>query len=80
MASTGQIVRRFRDVRPGDLIFYDGSGDGVVDHVDLSIGGGWAIDSSGSAGGVTITNVTSGWYQDNFVRARRIIGAAVPAA
>lgn len=80
MASTGQTIRRFRDVRPGDLIFYDGSGDGLVDHVDVSIGGGWALDSSGSAGGVTITNVTSGWYRDNFVHARRIIGAATPAA
>jgi len=80
MASTGQTIKRFRDVRPGDLIFYDESGDGVVDHVDVSIGGGWALDSSGSAGGVTITNVTSSWYRDNFVHARRIIGAAVPAA
>jgi hypothetical protein len=78
MASTGQIVRRLRDVRPGDLMFYDGSGDGIVDHVDVAIGGGWALDSSGSAGGVTITNVTSGWYRDNFVHARRIIGAATP--
>ena len=80
MASTGQTIRRFRDVRAGDLIFYDESGDGVVDHVDVSIGGRWALDSSGGTGGVTITNITSGWYRDNFVHARRVIGAAVPAA
>jgi hypothetical protein len=80
MASTGQIVKRFQDVRPGDLMFYDGNGDGLADHVDVSIGGGWAIDSSGSAGGVTITNIMSGWYRDNFVRARRIIGTVAPTA
>ena len=79
MSSTGQTIRRFRDVRPGDLMFYDGSGDGVVDHVDVAIGGGWALDSSGTAGGVAIVNVTSGWYRDNFVHARRLIGAMASA-
>ena len=79
MSSAGEMVRRFRDVRPGDLMFYDGSGDGVVDHVDVAIGGGWALDSSGTAGGVTIVNVTSGWYRDNFVHARRLIGTTASA-
>ncbi len=64
----------FEDLKPGDLMFYDGDGNGVVDHVDVYIGDGWAIDSSGSLGGVTILDVASGWYRDHFVFGRRLLG------
>jgi hypothetical protein len=60
-------------VRPGDLMFYDGSGDGVVDHVDLYLGRGWGLDSSNGAGGVLIVRVKSGWYRDHFKWGRDII-------
>jgi hypothetical protein len=73
MASTGRTLNLKR-VRAGDLMFYDGNGDGIVDHVDVYIGRGWALDSSSSLGGVTIMNVAHGWYRDHFVRARRIMG------
>ena len=63
----------FADVRPGDLLFYDGDGDGGVDHVNLYLGKGWALDSSGSAGGTSILSVRSGWYRDHFVWGRRVI-------
>jgi hypothetical protein len=74
MASTGTKVRRFEDLRAGDLMFYDGDGNGVVDHVDVYIGNGWSIDSSSSMGGVSIVKVNSGWYFDHFVHGRRVIG------
>ena len=75
MASTGHKVN-FKNLRAGDLMFFDGNGDGTVDHVDVYIGGDWAIDSSSSLGGVTILNVADGWYRDHFVHARRIISVA----
>jgi hypothetical protein len=78
MASTGAIIKNLRDVRPGDLLFYDGNGDGLVDHVNVYVGNGWALDSSSSAAGVVLVSVTSGWYRDTFVRARRLIGASAP--
>jgi hypothetical protein len=71
MASVGQI--RWRNVEPGDLLFYDGSGDGTVDHVNVSIGKGWAIDSSSGSGGVSFTRITNNWYEQSFVHARRIL-------
>jgi hypothetical protein len=71
MASVGPRVR-WKDLQPGDLLFYDGDADGTVDHVDTYIGNGWALDSGGSNGGVTITYVEDNWYQEHFVRARRI--------
>jgi hypothetical protein len=63
----------YDDLQPGDLMFYDGDGGGVVDHVDTYLGGGWAFDSSNGYAGVQIMNVAGGWYHDHFVWGRRII-------
>lgn len=73
MASTGTRVG-WEELRPGDLMFYDGDEDGTVDHVNTYLGNGWAIDSGSSNAGVTITYVAGNWYQDHFVKGRRIIG------
>jgi cell wall-associated NlpC family hydrolase len=72
MSKTGAHVK-FRDLQAGDLMFYDGDGNGVVDHVDVYIGNGWSIDSSGGYGGVSFVRVDSGWYRDAFVWGRRIL-------
>ena len=61
----------FRALQPGDLMFYDGDGDGTVDHVDTYIGNGFSLDSSSSPGGVTIMWVGDGWYRQRVVCARR---------
>jgi hypothetical protein len=71
MASVGAKIA-WDEIRPGDLLFYDGDGDGTVDHVDAYIGNGWAVDSGSSNGGVTITRVEDTWYEEHFVHARRI--------
>ncbi|HWL90895.1 MAG TPA: NlpC/P60 family protein [Actinomycetota bacterium] len=63
----------YADVRPGDLMFYDGDDNGVVDHVDVYVGNGWALDSSSSVGGVTLMWVKTGWYRQHFVHGRRIL-------
>jgi cell wall-associated NlpC family hydrolase len=78
MASYGKKVA-FADLQPGDLAFFSGAGNGVVDHVDTYIGNGWALDSSSGPGGVTIMWVGTGntsdhWYNDHFVHGRRVIG------
>jgi NlpC/P60 family len=64
---------RFGDLRPGDLMFYDGDGDGTVDHVDTYIGNGYSLDSSSTPGGVTIMWVGDGWYREHFKFGRRIL-------
>lgn len=74
MAAVGERVWRFDDLVPGDLMFYDGDGDGTVDHVDVYLGNGWSVDSSSGMGGVTILQVDSGWYRDHFVHGRHLIG------
>lgn len=65
----------YAELRPGDLMFYDGDGDGTVDHVDVYVGNGWALDSSSSVGGVTLMWVKTGWYRQHFVHGRRILAS-----
>jgi hypothetical protein len=72
MAAVGGRVR-WDELGGGDLVFYDGNEDGTVDHVNTYLGGGWAIDSGSSNGGVTITYISGNWYEDHFVKGRRIL-------
>jgi cell wall-associated NlpC family hydrolase len=73
MATMGNLT--YEELLPGDVMFYDGDGDGRVDHVDTYIGNGWALDSSSTPGGVTIMWVGDGWYRDHFVHGRRVLQA-----
>lgn len=73
MARMTKDKLRYRDLLPGDLMFYDGDGDGTVDHVDVYVGNGWSLDSSSSIAGVTLMWVETGWYRQHFVHGRRIL-------
>jgi cell wall-associated NlpC family hydrolase len=72
MASVGSAIN-WRHKRPGDLLFYAGGTGGHIDHVNTFVGNGYALDSSNGAGGVTLLRISTGWYRDHFVHARRII-------
>ena len=63
------------EVKAGDLLFYDSNHDGTIDHVDLNLGWGWALDSGSN--GVTITQVNEpgSWYQDVFAWGRHLVPA-----
>ncbi len=78
MARLTKVRLSYADLLPGDLMFYDGDRDGVVDHVDVFVGNGWALDSSSSVGGVTLMWVKSGWYRDHFVHGRRVLPGPKP--
>ena len=68
----------YGELLPGDLMFFDGDGDGTVDHVDVFVGNGWSLDSSSSVGGVTLMWVKTGWYRQHFVHGRRVLPAPAP--
>jgi cell wall-associated NlpC family hydrolase len=74
MAGATSDRLKYDELRPGDLLFYDGSGDGVVDHVDLYVGNGFALDSSNTPAGVSLMWVGDGWYREHFKYGRRITG------
>ncbi len=71
MARIGSLT--YDQLLPGDLMFYDGDDNGVVDHVDVYIGGGYSLDASNTPGGVTLMPVSDGWYRDHFVHGRRLL-------
>jgi cell wall-associated NlpC family hydrolase len=78
MSRVTNVRLPYSELLPGDLMFYDGDRNGVVDHVDVFVGKGWALDSSSSVGGVTLMWVKSGWYREHFVHGRRILPAPRP--
>jgi cell wall-associated NlpC family hydrolase len=79
MAAMAPTRIKYDDLRPGDIMFYDGDGDGVVDHVDTYIGNGYALDSSSTPGGVSIMWVArepgthADWYAEHFMWGRRVL-------
>ena len=58
------------DLKKGDVLCFDTSEDGKVDHSAIYLGGGRFIEASQKAGMVQ-TNSLSSWYKNHFVCARR---------
>lgn len=65
---------------PGDLMFFDASGnDGVIDHVGIYAGDNLMIHSSSSGNGVGYDNLTTNrgqFFVSRMVAARRVIGSS----
>ncbi len=55
------------ELEPGDLVFFDGLG-----HVGMYIGGGAFVHAPHTGTDVQVSDLTSGYYADNYVGARRI--------
>ena len=67
--SNGTAVAR-GDLQPGDLVMFGKSG---INHVAIYIGGGSIVHAANSKRGVTVDTINSGYYNNNYVGARRII-------
>lgn len=68
----------YRELDPGDLMLFASggrkAGASAIYHAGVFLGRGWMIDSSGSQGGVSLSEVGSGsWYRDDFAWGRRVI-------
>jgi cell wall-associated NlpC family hydrolase len=60
------------ELQVGDLVFFDTSKKGHVNHSGIYLGNGEFIHaSSGKAYGVTISNLITGWYKDKFLWGKR---------
>jgi cell wall-associated NlpC family hydrolase len=55
-------------LEPGDLVFFDGLG-----HVGIYVGGGAFVHAPHTGTVVQVSDLTSGYYADNYVGARRIL-------
>lgn len=67
--SNGVAVSR-ANLQPGDLVMFGKSG---INHVAIYIGGGQIIHASTPSTGVRIDSLSTGYYNNNYVGARRII-------
>ncbi|WP_010630708.1 LysM peptidoglycan-binding domain-containing protein [Sporolactobacillus vineae] len=81
-ATRGTTVDR-NHLQPGDLLFFDISGNGRISHVGIYIGNGQMISTEDTFG-VHVTNVFSGghaqvYWEPRFVLAKRILDGK-PAA
>lgn len=69
--SNGVAVAR-GDLQPGDLVMFGPSVSGI-NHVGIYIGGGQIVHAANPSRGVTIDTINSGYYNNNYVGARRVI-------
>ena len=70
-ASCGVAVE-YSDLVPGDLVLFHTTRSGIS-HVGMYIGNGDFIHSSSHLGGVVISPLDTGYYNDRFVCARRVL-------
>ena len=73
LARGGKPRLTWRQARPGDLLFYDGDADGTIEHVNVALGNGWALDASASRGGVTVISLADGWHRAHFTWALHVV-------
>lgn len=59
-------------LQPGDLVFFSLSGTGNISHVGLYLGNGKMIHSPKTGDTVKFTDITTSFWQDRFITARRI--------
>ena len=66
--SNGVAVSRDQ-LQPGDLVMFGKSG---INHVGIYIGGGQIVHAANPSRGVTTDTINSGYYNTNYVGARRV--------
>lgn len=69
--SNGVFVSR-EQLQPGDLVMFGSSASNIT-HVGIYIGGGQIIHAANTARGVTIDTINSGYYNNRYVGARRVM-------
>ena len=61
------------NLQPGDIVVFNGESNTTIGHVGIYIGGGDFIHASNPKGGVKITALSSSYYAQRYVGARRVI-------
>lgn len=71
-ADVGQYVPR-SELQKGDLVFFSTrDSDGRIAHVGVYVGGGKVLHTWGP-GGVRFESMNSGWLDDAYITARRVL-------
>ena len=67
----GVAVER-SNLQPGDLVMF-GKSSSSINHVGIYIGGGQIVHAANKSRGVTTDTINSGYYNTNYVGARRVL-------
>lgn len=57
----------------GDLVFFGNYGNGIVEHVGIYIGNGNFVHAANSRRGVVVDTLLTGYYDTNYIVAKRVI-------
>ncbi len=68
-----QSISDMGSLAVGDLIYFKSDKSSVVSHIGIYIGGGSMIHCAPSSNGVSISSISSGYYNRNFLGAKRFI-------
>ncbi|MDD5937949.1 MAG: C40 family peptidase, partial [Clostridiales bacterium] len=69
--SNGTAVSK-SELRPGDLVFFKSGGSKPVSHVGIYVGNGQFIHASTNTYSIRYDSLTSGYFSNTYVYARRI--------
>ncbi|GAA3405612.1 C40 family peptidase [Paenibacillus hodogayensis] len=61
------------NLKKGDLVFFWTGTSGTISHVGIYIGNGQFIHNSPSFNGVGTSSLTSGYWSDHYITARRVL-------
>lgn len=73
MVKVGKPILSINDIQPADLLFFDTTGDGIVNHVGIYIGNNEMIHSPQKGDVVKIANITSNYWVNRYRGSRRIL-------
>lgn len=65
-----------KDLQPGDIVFFAGTGASGISHVGIYAGNGQFIHAPNSRSTVSYSDLTSGYWSDHYYGARRASSAA----
>ena len=72
MVKLGSPVEKSQ-LQRGDLVFFDGDKNGLLDHVGIYVGDNKILHMADSKLNVVISDLSGQWYVDSYVTARRVI-------
>lgn len=67
------VAVSYKDLKPGDLVFFSFEANGNINHVGIYMGNGQMMHSPKTGDVVKLTDISTAYWQTRFVTGRRVI-------